>query len=49
MFYLTDKANAEGTCFPSVNAIASDCGMSARTVKRTIAAFLKECFIMKVS
>jgi predicted transcriptional regulator len=49
MFYLINRANAEGTCFPSVNTIASDCGISARTVQRTMSVLLKEGFIKKDS
>lgn len=49
MFYLINRANAEGTCFPSVKTIACDCGISARTVQRTMAILLQEGFIKKDS
>lgn len=49
MFYLINRANAEGTCFPSVKTIASDCGISARTVQRTMAILMQEGFIKKDS
>lgn len=47
MFYLINRANAEGTCFPSVRTIASDCGVSERTVQRTMKILLKEGFVIK--
>ncbi|QAA32756.1 helix-turn-helix domain-containing protein [Clostridium manihotivorum] len=49
MFYLINRSNAEGTCFPSVKTIASDCGISARTVQRTMTIILQEGFIKKDS
>lgn len=35
--YLRDRANKDGTCFPSVPTIALDLKMSVSTVKRAIA------------
>lgn len=49
MFYLINRSNAEGTCFPSVKTIASDWGISARTVQRTMAILLQEGFIKRDS
>lgn len=49
MFYLINRANSEGTCFPSNRTIASDCGISIRTVQRTIKILLEEGFIKKES
>ena len=34
--YLCDRANDEGTCFPSHRKIAEDLGLSVSTVKRAI-------------
>ena len=47
MFYLINRANAEGTCFPSVRTIASDCGISERTIQRTMKVLLEEGFVIK--
>ena len=47
MFYLINRANAEGTCFPSMRTIASDCGVSERTIQRTMKVLLEEGFIIK--
>jgi len=47
MFYFINRANAEGTCFPSVGTIASDCGISERTIQRTMKVLLKEGFVIK--
>ncbi|MBE0068263.1 MULTISPECIES: helix-turn-helix domain-containing protein [Clostridia] len=47
MFYLINRANAEGTCFPSVKTIASDCGVSERTIQRNMNILVEEGFIIK--
>lgn len=47
MFYLINRANAEGTCFPSVRTIAKDCGVSERTVQRTMKVLLEAGFVIK--
>lgn len=47
MFYLINRANAEGTCFPSVRTIASDCGVSERTIQRTMNILVEEGFVIK--
>lgn len=47
MFYLINRSNAEGTSFPSVRTIASDCGVSERTVQRTMKVLLEEGFVIK--
>lgn len=47
MFYLINRANVEGTCFPSVRTIASDCGISERTIQRTMKVLLEEGFVIK--
>jgi len=35
--YLQDRANKEGTCYPSIKTIAKDTKLSVSTVKRGIA------------
>ena len=35
--YLQDRANKEGTCYPSIKTIARDTKLSVSTVKRGIA------------
>jgi len=35
--YLQDRANKEGTCYPSIKTIAGDTKLSVSTVKRGIA------------
>lgn len=47
MFYLINRANAEGTCFPSVKTIASDCGVSERTIQRNMNILVEQGFIIK--
>lgn len=47
MFYLINRVNAEETCFPSVRTIASDCGVSERTIQRTMKVLIKEGFVIK--
>lgn len=49
MFYLINRANSEGTCFPSNKTIAKDCGISTRTVQRAIKVLLERGFIEKES
>lgn len=47
MFYFINRANAEGTCFPSLRTIACDCGVSERTIQRTMKVLLEERFVIK--
>jgi DNA-binding transcriptional regulator YhcF (GntR family) len=49
MFYLINRANGEGTCFPSIKTTASDCGVSTRTIQRTMKVLLESGFIKKDS
>lgn len=49
MFYLINRANGEGTCFPSVKTMASDCGVSTRTIQRTMKVLLEYGFVKKDS
>lgn len=49
MFYLINRANGEGTCFPSIKTIANDCGVSTRTIQRTMIILLEEGFLKKDS
>lgn len=47
MFYLINRANSEGTCFPSVKTIVNDCGISTRTVQRTMLILMDAGFIIR--
>lgn len=47
MFYLINRSNAEGTCFPSVRTIAGDCSLSERTIQRTMKVLLEEGFVIR--
>ncbi|MBC2579375.1 helix-turn-helix domain-containing protein [Clostridium sp. DJ247] len=49
IFYLINRANGEGTCFPSIKTIASDCGVSTRTIQRTMIILLEAGFVKKDS
>lgn len=49
MFYLINRANGKGTCFPSVKTIASDCGVSTRTIQRAMKVLVEAGFIKKDS
>lgn len=49
MFYLINRANGEGTCFPSVKTMASDCGVSTRTIQRTMKVLVETGFVKKDS
>ena len=35
-FYLINRADSEGTCFPGVKTIARECNISTRTVQRAL-------------
>jgi DNA-binding transcriptional regulator YhcF (GntR family) len=35
-FYLINRADREGTCFPGVKTIAKECNISTRTVQRAL-------------
>lgn len=35
-FYLINRADSEGTCFPGVKTIAKECNISTRTVQRAL-------------
>lgn len=49
MFYLINRANGQGTCFPSIKTTASDCGVCTRTIQRTMKVLLEYGFIKKDS
>ena len=40
--YLKDRANADGTCWPSIRRIAEDLKLSRRTVQRALADFSRQ-------
>ena len=43
--YLKDRANAEGSCFPSVRTIGRELGLSRSTVKRALADLQEAGFL----
>lgn len=49
MFYLINRANGEGTCFPSIKTAARDCGVSTRTIQRTMKVLVEAGFLKKDS
>ena len=49
MFYLINRSNGEGTYFPSIKTIASDCGVYTRTIQRRMGILLEAGFVKKDS
>ena len=47
-FYLKDRADKEGMCYPSIKTIAKDLSISQSTAKRAIADLEKAGFLQKV-
>lgn len=47
--YLKDRANSAGTCWPAINTIASDLGLSRSTVKRALNDLVKLGYLSKAS
>lgn len=45
--YLKDRANKDGTCYPSIGTIAKDLNLSRRTVQRAIADLEKTGHLIK--
>lgn len=45
--YLSDRANKEGTCYPSIKTISKELNFSVSTVKRAIADLESSGFISK--
>ena len=45
--YLKDRADKEGTCYPSIGTISKELTLSRNTVKRGIDDLIKAGFIQK--
>ena len=45
--YLKDRANKDGTCYPSIGTIANDLKLSRRTVQRAITDLEKAGYLQK--
>lgn len=43
--YLKDRSNSQGSCFPSMQTIAKDLGLSKSTVKRAIGDLKRSGFL----
>jgi DNA-binding transcriptional regulator YhcF (GntR family) len=48
-FYLINRADSEGTCFPGVKSIAKECNISSRTVQRALNDLEEAGFIVRES
>ncbi len=48
-FYLINRADTEGTCFPGVKTIAKECNISTRTVQRALKDLEEEGFLVRES
>ena len=46
--YLKDRADSNGTCWPGINTIAVELGLSRSTVKRALAELCREELIAKL-
>lgn len=45
--YLYDRSNADGQCYPAINTIARELGMSRSTVKRAITDLMNVSMLKK--
>ncbi len=45
--YLKDRSDASGSCWPAINTIASDLGISRSTVKRAIHDLVQMGYLSK--
>lgn len=45
--YLKDRSNRTGECWPGINTIAADLGLSRSTVKRAIRDLTQRSFLKK--
>lgn len=45
--YLSDRANKEGTCYPSIHTIAKELKLSPSTVKRAINDLIRAGYLVK--
>jgi predicted transcriptional regulator len=48
-FYLINRADSEGTCFPGVKTIAKECNISTRTVQRALNDLEEVGFLVRES
>lgn len=48
-FYLINRADSEGTCFPGVKTIAKECNISIRTVQRALNDLEEAGFLVRES
>ena len=48
-FYLFDRADQEGYCFPAINTIARELSISRSTVKRAIQDLERHGYLEKLS
>lgn len=48
-FYLINRADSEGTCFPGVKTIAKECNISTRTVQRALNDLQEAGFLVRES
>lgn len=48
-FYLINRADREGTCFPGVKTIAKECNISTRTVQRALNDLEEVGFLVRES
>ena len=46
--YLRDRADSSGSCWPGINTIAVELGLSRSTVKRALAELCREKLIAKL-
>lgn len=48
-FYLINRADSQGTCFPGVKTIAKECNISTRTVQRALNDLEEAGFLVRES
>jgi DNA-binding transcriptional regulator YhcF (GntR family) len=48
-FYLINRADSEGTCFPGIKTIAKECNISTRTVQRALNDLEEAGFLLRES
>jgi len=48
-FYLINRADGEGTCFPGIKTIAKECNISTRTVQRALNDLEEAGFLVRES
>jgi predicted transcriptional regulator len=48
-YYLINRADSEGTCFPGIKTIAKECNISTRTVQRALNDLEEAGFLVRES